>query len=206
MDARPDVAVIDDAGVAASVLDPIRARVLAALDQPGSATTVATTLGLTRQQVNYHLRSLEDHGLLQLVEERRRRGLTERIVQAVAGGFVVSPTVLGGLAADPSRVDRLSAQYVVAVAARVVREVGGLAVAARQARQSLPTLAIDTEIRFASAADRAAFTQELADAVRRLAASYHDERAPRGRWHRLVVLAHPVPIDSIPPTAKEATP
>lgn len=206
MDARPDVAVIDDAGVAVSVLDPIRARVLAALDQPGSATTVASTLGLTRQQVNYHLRSLEDHGLLQLIEERPRRGLTERIVQAVAGGFVVSPTVLGGLAADPSRVDRLSAQYVIAVAARVVREVGVLATAARRAGQSLPTLAIDTEIRFASAADRSAFTRELAETVTRLAATYHDERAPRGRWHRLVVAAHPLPIDSIPPSAKEATP
>jgi hypothetical protein len=34
---------------------------------------------------------------------------------------------------------------------------------------------------------------ELTDAVTTLAAKYHDERAPRGRWHRLVVAAHPVP-------------
>ncbi len=44
-----------------------------------------------------------------------------------------------------------------------------------------------------NAADRAAFTAELATAVQALAARYHDESAPNGRWHRLVVAAHPRP-------------
>ena len=30
-------------------------------------------------------------------------------------------------------------------------------------------------------------------AVTALAAKYHDERANRGRWHRVVVAAHPIP-------------
>ena len=57
----------------------------------------------------------------------------------------------------------------------------------------LPTLSIDTEIRFRSAAERAAFSQELATAVTHLAARYHDAAAPEGRTHRLVVVAHPLP-------------
>ena len=157
-----------------SVLDPLRARVLSALAEPGSATTVAASLGLTRQVVNYHLRALEAHGLVTLVEERPRRGLTERVVQATAIGYVVSPEVLGPLAADPDRADRLSARYLVALAARTVREVAQLGAAADRASKTLPTLAIDADIRFASAADRAAFTADLADAVRQLAA-----RVPR---------------------------
>ncbi|MEZ5248652.1 MAG: helix-turn-helix domain-containing protein [Ilumatobacteraceae bacterium] len=40
----------------------------------GSATTLAASLCLPRQQVNYHLRVLEDLGLVHLAEERRRRG------------------------------------------------------------------------------------------------------------------------------------
>ena len=188
-----DVAVIDLPAAAASVLDPLRARVLSALAEPGSATTVAASLGLTRQVVNYHLRALEAHGLVTLVEERPRRGLTERVVQATAIGYVVSPEVLGPLAADPDRADRLSARYLVALAARTVREVAHLGAAADRASKTLPTLAIDADIRFASAADRAAFTSDLADAVRQLAAQYHDEQARDGRWHRLVVAAYPKP-------------
>ncbi len=188
-----DVEVLDDAAVALVALDPVRARVLAALTEPGSATTVADAIGEPRQKVNYHLRILEEHGLVRLVEERPRRGLTERIVVASARSYVVSPAALGDNAAEPSRIDRLSAQYVVALGARIVREVGDLARRARAADRPLATLAIDTEIRFASAAERAAFADELSAAIAALAARYHRESAPDGRWHRLVVAAHPRP-------------
>jgi DNA-binding transcriptional ArsR family regulator len=197
-DAVADVAVIDTPAVAASLLDPLRAAVLAALAAPGSATTVAATLGLTRQVVNYHVRALEAHGLVALVEERPRRGLTERVMQATASGYVVSPSVLGPLAADPERADRLSTRYLMALAARIVREVAGLGADADRASKTLPTLAIDADIRFANAQDRAAFTAELADTVRRLAARYHDEQARGGRWHRLVVAAYPKPTEQEP--------
>jgi len=188
-----DLEVIDDPATAAAALDPVRSAVLAALAEPGSATTVAKTLALPRQKVNYHLRLLEHHGLVRLVEERPRRGLTERVLVATAQSYVLSPAALGANAADPARTDRLSTRYLIAVAARLVREVADLARRAESAGRSLPTLAIDTELRFASAADRAAFTAELTQAVTRLAARYHDETADGGRWHRLVVAAHPRP-------------
>jgi DNA-binding transcriptional ArsR family regulator len=191
-----DVEVIDDPAAASVVLDPVRNQVLAQLAQPGSATTVARALGLPRQKVNYHLRALESHGLVRFVEERPRRGLTERVVVATAASYVVSPGALGVVAADPDRVgDRLSARYLVSLAARIVREVGDLARRADAAGRTLPTLAVDTDVRFASAADRAAFTEDLARTVTELVARYHDEGTPGGRWHRLAVLAHPRPTD-----------
>jgi DNA-binding transcriptional ArsR family regulator len=196
--AYADIAVVDDPAVAAALLDPKRVRVLAALEQPGSATTVAAGLGLTRQQVNYHLRALEAQGLVVEVGTRPRRGLTERVVRATARGYVVSPAVLGTLAADPGRTDRLSARYLIAVATRVVREVAGLIRTAADAGRQLPTLTLDTDLRFASAADRAAFTAELAGTVRTLAAKYHDEAVTDGRWHRLVVAAYPKPSEEDP--------
>lgn len=188
-----DLQVIDDAGAAASVLDPLRGRVLRALAEPGSASSVAESLGESRQKINYHLRALESHGLVELVEERPRRGLTERIVVASARSYVVSPDVLGASAPDPAHTDVLSSRYLIAVAARMVREVAQLARGAERSGRALATLAIDTEIRFASASDRAAFTEELASAVTDLAGRYHDESAHGGRWHRLVVAAHPRP-------------
>jgi hypothetical protein len=58
------------------------------------------------------------------------------------------------------------------------------------------TFAIDGEIRFATAADRAAFAGELGEAVSRLVARYHDGSAPGGRLHRLVVAVHPALPDT----------
>lgn len=191
--AYAELAVIDDPVTAAALLDPKRAQVLSALEEPGSATSVAARLGLTRQQVNYHLRALEAQGLVVEVGTRQRRGLTERVVRATARGYVLSPAVLGTLNADLRRLDRLSARYLVALAARVVREVAGLMRVAADAGKQLPTLSLDTDLRFASAADRSAFTAELAESVRALAAKYHDESAPQGRWHRVVVAAYPQP-------------
>ena len=197
-----DVEVIEVPEAAAAALDPVRSRVLAALAEPGSATTVARTLGLPRQKVNYHLRALEAQGLVTMVSTRARRGLTERMLQATAASYVVSPAALGEAASTTERTDRLSSRYLIAVAARMVREVATLARRAEAAAKPLATLAIDTEIRFASAADRAAFTRDLAEAVTALAARYHDESAAGGRWHRLVVAAHP---SLEPTTATEPT-
>src|SRR5262249_21284104 len=49
---------------------------------------------------------------------------------------------------------------------------------------------------FRSATDRAAFSNELTDAITKLVSKYHDESAPGGRAHRLVVVAHPLPQKS----------
>jgi hypothetical protein len=57
------------------------------------------------------------------------------------------------------------------------------------------------QIRFASPADRAAFTHELTQAVTELASRYHDQAARNGRPHRLVVVSYPVPK---PTTGKES--
>jgi predicted ArsR family transcriptional regulator len=195
-----DVEVIEDGAAAMVALRPIRARLLAQLRVPGSASTLAPALGLTRQRANYHLRALEAHGLVRVVEERPRRGLTERILVASARSYVVSPGAMGEAAADPGQVaDRASARYVVALAARVVREVGDLAQRADRAGRRLPALALDAEVAFASAAERAAFADDLAGAVTRLVSRYHDPAAPGARPYRLAVLAHPVPR-----TAEEA--
>jgi DNA-binding transcriptional ArsR family regulator len=187
-----EIAVISAPEAARSALDPVRARLLAALAEPASAAAAAKKVGLTRQKANYHLHELEEHGLVELVEERRRGNMIERVLQASAGSFVISPAVLAELAPDPDRSpDRLSARWLLALAARLLREVGELMRGARSAGKPLATFAIDGEVRFASAADRAAFAEELGESLRSLVARYHDEKAPGGRRHRVVVAMHP---------------
>jgi DNA-binding transcriptional ArsR family regulator len=189
-----DVEVIEDPAAAAVALDPIRARLLAELEQPASAAGLAARVGLSRQKVNYHLNALEAHGLVELAEARQRGGITERVMRATALTYVVSPAALGESGADPRRTsDHLSARYLVALAGRLVREVASLAQRADAAGKRLPTMSIDTEIRFRSAEDRSAFADELTSAVLDLAARYHHDD---GRPHRLVVAAHPKPEEA----------
>jgi DNA-binding transcriptional ArsR family regulator len=194
-----DIQVINDPAAATVAMEPMRSRLLSELATPASAATLGTRVGLARQKVNYHLRALEAHGLVRLAEERKWGGLTERLLVASAAAYVVSPSALGPVAVDPKReVDRLSASYLIALGARIIREVGDLVRRAKEADKRLATLAVDTEVRFRSAADRAAFSSELTEAIAKLVSKYHDESAPGGRAHRLVVVAHPLPQKSDP--------
>lgn len=187
-----DIQVIDDPATAAVAMEPTRSRILSELAEPASASTVATRVGLARQKVNYHLRALEAHGLVRLAEQRLWGGLTERLLVATAASYVVSPNALGPVAIDPDReVDRLSASYLIALGARIIRDVADLVRRAEKTNKRLATLAMDTEVCFRTAADRAAFSQELTEAVAKLVAKYHDDTSPGARAHRLVIVAHP---------------
>ncbi len=193
------VDVIDNPAAAVIALDPVRSRLLAELGEPASAAALGARLGIARQKLNYHLRTLEAHHLVREVETRKWGGLQERLLVASAGSYIVSPAALGPAGATPDRVlEHLSASYLLALAGRVVTEVGEMLRRSRgaNARMPLATLALDTEIRFRSAAERAAFSDELLTAVTTLVARYHDAAAPHGREHRLLVMAHPLPQPS----------
>ncbi len=189
-----DVQVIDNPAAAVVALEPIRSRLLAEMVEPASAATLAARLGIARQKINYHVRALEAQQLVREAGTRQWGGLTERLLVSSAASYIISPGALGPAAVDPGRAaNQLSASYLIALAGRAVREVGDLLRRSRAAGKQLATLSIDTEIRFASAVDRAAFTNELTTAIATLVARYHDESAPGGRAHRLVVMAHPIP-------------
>jgi DNA-binding transcriptional ArsR family regulator len=187
-----DVAILRDSGATVSALSPLRREILRALSQPGSATTVGESLGLPRQKVNYHLRALEDAGLVEHVEDRRKGNCTERIVRATATHYLIAPSVLGPLAASPAKTaDRFSSDHLAAVAGRTLSELAELRPRADAAGKRLPTLSLETAVRFASPAGQAEFVERLSNAVAHLVAEYHDASAGEGRWFRLTVGAHP---------------
>ena len=185
-----DLRVLTNATDVEVALDPTRASILTALAEPGSAASVAAAVGLTRQKVNYHLKTLEAHGLVELAEERVWGGITERIVRRSARHLVVAPDVLQSAGIDPNEVaDHLSAAYLIAVNARTVSEVGAIASSAPTGTR-IPTLTVDTLIGFRKAEDRAAFATDLQSAVAALVARYHHDN---GRPHRLTISSYPQP-------------
>jgi len=182
--ASAQVQIVHEGEAAAVLLQPVRIQVLQRLSEPGSATSLAPALRLPRQQVNYHLRELERVGLVEFVEERRRGNCVERLYRAVADSFVIAPDAIGQLKPDAAAMrDRTSADYLVALGAQLIDDMGRLGGKA-------PTLAVETSIRFTNDVARAAFAEDLARSLAALAAKYHDEKS-EGEAYRLVCAVHP---------------
>ena len=187
-----NVAVVRDARRAAALIDPVRVAMLERLSEPGSASSLARELGLPRQRVNYHLRELEKARFVEFVEERRRGNCVERLVRATARSYLLSPEILGKLGDTPDEQhDRFSASYLIGAASRLIREVSNDAERAAAAKKRMSTFTLQTEIRFASAEDRASFAEDLANAVARLTAKYHDANASDGRTFKLLTAVYP---------------
>jgi DNA-binding transcriptional ArsR family regulator len=201
----PSIDVVSDARRAASVLSPLRRRILESLDAPDSAAGLARRMGLPRQRLNYHLRELEREGFVELAEERQRRGCVERLLRVTARTWLIDPALLGLVAADPDKVqDRFSSAYLIAVASRLVGEVTELRRRAESAGKKLATISLQAEIDFESPAALSAFTDDLSVAIAALVRKYHRE-GPQSRPHRLVVGAHPLPESTQSPGTGQTT-
>jgi helix-turn-helix protein len=192
------VELLDDTARVAAALPKLRRRILDHLQRgPDSAAGLARTMKLPRQRVHYHFVQLAKAGFLEAGEKRRRRGFTEQVFRPAARAYLIDPGLLGAVGAVPEEArDRFSSAYLLATAGRVAREVSELRKGAAKARKRLSTFTLDTEVRFRSAAERAAFGEQLAGAVAQLVARYHDASAPGGRAFRFVVTGHPARPES----------
>lgn len=187
------IELVADPDRAATALSPDRRRLLAALaEAPDSATGLAERLGDSRQRLNYHLRELEKAGFVELHEERRKGNCVERVMRAKARHWLIDPGALAGLADAPMPpADRFSAAYLIALAARAIREVAGLVRKAADSRKRLATFAIESDVRLARPSDFPAFADELARAIADVIARYHDDDTPGGRRFRILAGSWP---------------
>ncbi|MFG1612923.1 ArsR/SmtB family transcription factor [Nonomuraea wenchangensis] len=201
--AATEMSLMDEPERLRVALTPIRRQLLARLREPASAVQLAAELGQPRQRVGYHLKVLEQEELIELVEERRRRGCVERVMRATAKAFLVDPAVLTPAAPNPAALtpagvdagftriaDRHAAEHLVEVAAGTVRDVTRMAAEADRQGVRLLTFTLEADVRFAEPGDVHRFTDELAEAVSRLAARYD---TPGGRPYRLTAGGHPAP-------------
>ncbi len=179
---------------------PLRLKILAALLEPDSASGVARRMKLPRQTVNYHVRELARVRLLARAGRRRRRHLFEQCYVATARGYILSPDLLGNLAADPAQItDTLSAKYLLGLASKLQSELARSLELATAAGKRLATLSINSELRFTSPEQRAAFTEDLQRSIVEVAARHSspftnpDGSAAEGRPFRLMLGCYPIP-------------
>lgn len=172
----PYVNVVDGMESAHVALSSLRARILALVEEPASATEVAAALETTRQKVNYHLEVLRKHGLVEVVETRQRRGFTERRF-ARKGNIVIAPD----LVADRRHPeDDMSAEAVVAAASDAIRAIGVLS----DRGIAHPTATMATDVTFATPKDLMRFL----DGVAELASQF--DQPGDGLTMRISLLAH----------------
>jgi biotin operon repressor len=196
---RTAVDLVGEAPRAVALLKPPRLQILAAAKQPASATSIAATLGLTRQSVNYHVRQLARAGFLRRAGRQRRRGLVEQKFVVSARAVVLAPDLVAPFDADPQHAgDRFSAAYLLTLAVRMQREVGQAWRGAQAQGKRLPLLALDTEIAFDNPSERARFADALSAAIARVIAEHtlpataEGGRPPRRRY-RLALGCYPIP-------------
>ncbi|HMB69445.1 MAG TPA: helix-turn-helix domain-containing protein [bacterium] len=166
---------IEDAGTARELLHPMRARILAGLRSPASATQVARALGLPAARVNHHVRRLRKAGLIRRAGTRRVRNLTEVLYVALARTFTIAEGITPGgeqrrrlRATEEGR----SLRNLMAVGERVAADSLGLLDDAAAGDRDVSAFATSLDLAFADAGARAAFLADLLAAVRELSAKY----------------------------------
>jgi DNA-binding transcriptional ArsR family regulator len=187
---HPDI--IDDPARARVALQPIRLRLLHLLERPQSAPQLAKATGMPRQQVLYHLRKLEGGRLVEAQDHGSVGRRIDRTYVRTATSYAIAPKTLGDIAVDARTVaDAFSSAYLTAVTGRALNDLAALARAAAARGKRVPTLTLETLIRFATPADQRRFADELASALTALAAKYHHPDAPQGRTFRVFACGYP---------------
>jgi Helix-turn-helix domain len=188
----PALDIIDDPARARAALQPIRLRLLQLLERPQSAPQLAKAMEMPRQRVLYHLRMLEAQRLVQAHEHGSVGRRIDRSYVRTATSYAIAPKTLGGVAVDSRTVaDAFSSAYLSAVAGRALDDLAALGRAAAARGKRVPTLTLETDVRFATPGDQRRFAEELTSALATLAAKYHQPDAPQGRTFRVFACGYP---------------
>jgi DNA-binding transcriptional ArsR family regulator len=185
-----DVMLVDRVDQAAALLKPVRLELLRRMTEPRSCPELARALGESTQKVNYHVRVLEEAGLVERVAERRVRSLVEGVYRARADSYWLSPGLVGRVGGARRARDRFSLGLVVSLAEELQADVARLA--DESGGDELPTLGLSAEIEFRGADERAAFMHEVQGSMSALARKYGAAAGEaRGEPFRLVLACYP---------------
>ena len=187
-----DVLYIDDVERAGALLKPLRVELLRRMVEPRTCPELGEELGETPQKIYYHVKVLEKAGLVEKVAERRVRGINEGYYQASARSYWMSPQLVGQVGGAGTARDQLSLGYILGIAEQLQTDIGQLS---RRVGEDTPSLGLSAEIYLEDGERRAAFLDEVRDAVQGIAEKYgqvtgieHDPET-----YRLMIACYPSP-------------
>jgi DNA-binding transcriptional ArsR family regulator len=177
-----DVLYLDRIEQADALFKPRRVEVLRRLAVPRTCTEIGRDLGDSPQKVYYHVKRLQSAGLVELVDERRVRGITEGIYRATANSYWVSPDLVGRIGPP-----RESSQYGLGFLLDLTEELQTDFAALAAQPGDPPTLGISGEVRLRGD-QGAAFVADLQAAFQGVLERYGGEE---GTAFRLALACYP---------------
>jgi DNA-binding transcriptional ArsR family regulator len=177
---------IDRIEQAEALLKPRRVEILRRLAEPSTCTQIGKQLGDSPQKVYYHVKQLQTAGLVELVDERRVRGITEGIYRAVAHSYWVSPELIGRIG-PPRESNQFGLGFLLTLSEGLQTDLADLAAQ----EGSPPTLGISGEVRL-RADQGAAFVEDLENAFQSVLDRYS---GTEGTPFRLALACYPMPAE-----------
>lgn len=177
-----DVLYLERLEQAETLLKPQRIEVLRLLAEPRTCTELGALLGQTPQRVYYHVKRLHDAGLVDLVAERKVRGISEGTYQAGARSYWLSPRLVGRLGLRRSQ-DEMSLGHLLDLMEEVQADVAGL----DRGAPELPSIGVSGHIRVPPER-RQDFLDELRIALQTIFTRYG---GAQGDAFKLVVACYP---------------
>jgi len=189
-----EILYIETVEQAATLLKPRRLEILKLLGEAHSCLELAELLGDTPQKIYYHVKALEQAGLVKKVSERRVRGLLEGFYQARARSYWLAPSLIGPIGARRQTQEQASLGLLLAQAEQLQREIGQLA---QMREPELPSLGLVAQIELRDQEQRGAFLRDLQQSIQALARTYGrqegDPPAHAGQTFRLLLACYPLP-------------
>ncbi|WP_416212748.1 ArsR/SmtB family transcription factor [Paenibacillus donghaensis] len=72
-----------------AIADPLRTKILMKLVKEAyTGQQLAEMLGIQRNNIYFHLKELEKHGIIQVVRKEEKNGIVQKYYRAVAGRFI----------------------------------------------------------------------------------------------------------------------
>lgn len=188
-----DVLYIERVEQATTLLKPHRIELLKRMDQPRTCPELAGFFGETPQKIYYHVKALENAGLVERTGERRVRGVVEGFYQAKARSYWLAPQLVGRVGGRRLAQDQMSLRVLLSLAEEIHGDIGHLA---HETTGEVPSLGLSAHIHLPDGNRRAEFLQEVQSAFEDLARKYglpegdSPTTAP-GQSFRLVLACYP---------------
>lgn len=81
-----------------AIADPLRTKILMNLVKDAyTGQQLAETLGITRNNIYFHLKELEKHGVIHVVRKEEKNGIVQKYYRAVASRFIPEDHLLPSL-------------------------------------------------------------------------------------------------------------
>ena len=166
-----DILYIESVEQAVTLLHPLRMDLLQRMDEPRTCPELAEMFDSTPQKIYYHVKALQNAGLIEKVEERRVRGVVEGYYQAKARSYWLAPHLVGQIGGGRAAQDQSSLRILLNLAEEIHDDVGRLGQQS-EAGSNVPSLGLSAHIYLPDGERRAAFLADVQEVFQGLAAKY----------------------------------